>query len=264
MKSALLEDIADGDRSAALIDADKRFSTRVICREPAILSGAAWFEETFRQLGEVRIQWQKTDGERLSADKTVCTLEGNARVILSGERTALNFIQMMSAAATAAEQYVKAVRGTGARILDTRKTLPGLRHAQKYAVRCGGACNHRMGLYDAIMIKENHIAAAGTIKAAVENARTLSPGLMLEVEVETLQQLDETVACGADRVLLDNFSIEMLEQAVSRYSGKIELEASGGINLDTVRSVAETGVDFISVGEMTKHVRAVDFSMRFN
>lgn len=262
--TALAEDVGDGDRTAELITADSRLRTRVLCREPAVLCGQAWFEETFRQLDTgVRIDWKFTDGEALEPGAEVCRLDGPARALLSGERTALNFLQTLSGTATRTAGYVKAIEGTRATILDTRKTLPGLRVAQKYAVRCGGGANHRMGLFDAVLIKENHIAAAGSIAAAVNKAKELSPGLMLEVEVESLEQLEEACRAGARRALLDNFSVALLREAVAACSGRIELEASGGISLKTVREVAETGVDFISTGDLTKNLAATDFSMRY-
>jgi len=261
---ALVEDIEDGDRTASLIPADTQLKTRVICRETAVLAGRPWFDETFRQLNPaISINWQAADSDVIGPGTDVCCLHGDARSILSGERTALNFLQTLSGTASRAKQFVDAVEGTGAIILDTRKTLPGLRLAQKYAVRCGGGSNHRIGLFDAILIKENHIAAAGSIGAAVNQAGRDHPELLLEVEVENLDQLAEAVSAGAQRVLLDNFELNDLRSAVRLYKGKIQLEASGGIALDTVRSVAETGVDFISTGELTKSVRATDYSMRF-
>lgn len=262
--AALAEDLGTGDVTASLVPADQVLQTRVISREHAVLSGQAWFEETFAQIdASVHINWAVGDGDAIAPDQEVCALNGPARAILVGERTALNFLQTLSGTATRTAEFVRAVAGTAAVILDTRKTLPGLRAAQKYAVRCGGAQNHRQGLFDAILVKENHIAAAGSITAAVRRAQSQSPGLLLEVEVEDLNQLEEAQAAGAQRVLLDNFSNELLREAVSRFSGEIGLEASGGISLETVRAVAETGVDFISTGDITKHVRAVDFSMRF-
>jgi nicotinate-nucleotide pyrophosphorylase (carboxylating) len=261
---ALEEDIADGDRTASLIPVETQLETRVICRETAVLSGRPWFDETFRQLNpSTDISWQSADGDVIGAGTEVCRVRGQARSILSGERTALNFLQTLSGTASRAKQFVDAVAGTGTIILDTRKTLPGLRLAQKYAVRCGGASNHRIGLFDAILIKENHIAAAGTIHAAVNRASRDYPELLLEVEVENLDQLAEAVSAGAHRSLLDNFELDKLREAVSLYKGKIQLEASGGIDLETAREVAETGVDFISTGDITKSVRATDFSMRF-
>jgi nicotinate-nucleotide pyrophosphorylase (carboxylating) len=261
---ALAEDVGDGDRTADLIPADRHFETRVECREDAILAGRPWFDETFRQLDPaIAIRWRARDGDALCAGQEVCRLAGPAGTILTGERTALNFLQTLSATATQARAYADAVRGTGVEVLDTRKTIPGLRRAQKYAVRCGGASNHRLGLFDAMLIKENHIGAAGSITAAVHQARTAHPGLSLEVEVEDLEQLDEACRAGADRALLDNFGLDGLREAVARHGGRIVLEASGGIGLDTVRQVAETGVDCVSVGSLTKHLRAVDFSMRY-
>ncbi len=264
VRHALSEDLGTGDCTAALIPPDNILHTRVICRETAVLSGRPWFEETFRQLkAGVEISWQLGDGDGLEPEMEVCRLDGPARSILSGERTALNFLQMLSGTATQARRYTEAVEGTGVIILDTRKTVPGLRLAQKYAVLCGGAQNHRIGLFDAILIKENHISAAGSITAAVCEALRLYPGLLLEVEVENVAQLEEACHAGAQRVLLDNFGLDQLETAVSQFKGRIGLEASGGINLETVRAVAETGVDFISTGDITKSVRAIDFSMRF-
>jgi nicotinate-nucleotide pyrophosphorylase (carboxylating) len=261
---ALNEDLGSGDCTAELIPPDRSLRTGVICRETAVLAGRPWFDEVFRQLGgKVSVDWYAEDGDTLEPGSELCRLQGPARAILSGERTALNFLQTLSGTATRARAYRDAVAGTGTVILDTRKTLPGLRLAQKYAVRCGGARNHRVGLFDAILVKENHISAAGSIRAAVTTARRLHPDLLLEVEVETLEQLAEAHAAGAQRVLLDNFSRETLRRAVADYRGRIELEASGNISLETVRAVAETGVDFISTGDITKNLRAVDFSMRF-
>lgn len=261
---ALEEDIRDGDCTAELIPAENSLQTRLVSREPAVLAGQAWFEETFRQLHcDISVDWFASDGEVISIDQEICCVAGNARGVLSGERTAINFLQTLSGTATQARRYVDAVEGTGVIILDTRKTLPGLRLAQKYAVRCGGAQNHRVGLFDAILVKENHISAAGSITAAVKNALHLYPHLLLEVEVENLDQLEEAHAAGAQRALLDNFSNDRLCAAVERFKGKIGLEASGGISLDTIRETALTGVDFISVGDLTKSVKATDFSMRF-
>jgi nicotinate-nucleotide pyrophosphorylase (carboxylating) len=261
---ALEEDVGCGDCTAHLVPREQELHTRVICRESAVLAGSAWFDEAFRQLDrEVTVDWHVADGDRIEAEQLVCEVRGAARSVLTGERTALNFLQVLSGTATATRRYVDAIAGTGATVLDTRKTLPGLRLAQKYAVRCGGGSNHRIGLFDAVLVKENHIAAAGSIHAAVKKARRLYAELLLEVEVEDFDQLGQAVEAGAQRVLLDNFSLEHLREAVRRYKGRIGLEASGGIELDSIRAVAETGVDFISVGGITKHVRAVDFSMRF-
>jgi nicotinate-nucleotide pyrophosphorylase (carboxylating) len=264
VKRALEEDLGEGDCTASLVPQGNSLRTRVICRDTAVLSGQPWFDETFRQLGnQVTVNWAVNDGEDMTPGQEVCQLDGPARDILSGERTALNFLQTLSGTATSARRYTDAVAGTGVTILDTRKTIPGLRLAQKYAVQCGGASNHRIGLFDAILIKENHISAAGSISAAVEEALRLHPDLLLEVEVENLDQLEEAYSAGAQRVLLDNFSLSDLETAAERYRGKMGLEASGGINLETIRAVAETGVDFISTGDITKNVQSVDFSMRF-
>ena len=264
VRRALQEDLGAGDCTASLVPEKNRLQTRIICRDHAVLCGRPWVEQTFRQLDAgITISWQINDGDTMNPDQEICRLQGPARSILSGERTALNFLQTLSGTATCARRYTEAVAGTGAIILDTRKTVPGLRMAQKYAVRCGGASNHRVGLFDAILIKENHISAAGSITAAVKAALHLYPGLLLEVEVENLEQLEEADAAGAQRVLLDNFSIVDLKTAVSRFKDRIGLEASGGINLETIRAVADTGVDFISTGDITKSVRAVDFSMRF-
>jgi nicotinate-nucleotide pyrophosphorylase (carboxylating) len=261
---ALKEDIGGGDCTARLIRESAHLETRVISREIAVQSGRPWFDETFRQLEPgVTINWMTGDGDKIHPDQEICRLSGPARSILTGERSALNFLQLLSGTATRTHQFVEAVAGSGATILDTRKTIPGLRLAQKYAVRCGGGSNHRMGLYDAILIKENHISAAGSISAAVSEALRLFPGLMLEVEVENLEQLEEAQSAGAARALLDNFSLPDLEAAVTRCKGKIGLEASGGIDLETIRPLAATGVDYISVGDITKSVRATDFSMRF-
>jgi nicotinate-nucleotide pyrophosphorylase (carboxylating) len=262
--AALSEDIKNGDCTASLVDPSTVLQTRVICRQQAVLAGSPWFEETFRQLSErIEINWSLKDGGDLSPDALVCTLNGPAREILTGERTALNFLQTLSSSATIARQYVNAVKGTGVRILDTRKTIPGLRLAQKYAVRCGGATNHRIGLFDAILIKENHIEATGSISAAIAQARARYPNLLIQTEVENTKQLAEACAAGADRVLLDNFSIPELRSAVKQFGDKIQLEASGGVSLASVREIAETGVHFISSGELTKNVVAVDFSMRY-
>lgn len=264
---ALAEDVGSGDVTAALIAPGTRARASVICREEAVLCGREWFQRVFAELDAgIRIEWRAADGERLSADALVCTLDGPARPLLTGERTALNFLQTLSGTATAAARYVAAVAHTGCRILDTRKTLPGLRLAQKYAVRCGGAVNHRMGLYDAILIKENHIIACGGIAAAVATARDRSPGLPVEVEVENLEEVSAALSAGADRLLLDNFDLDALREAVriTRESRTgATLEASGGLQMDDLVAVAETGVDYVSAGALTKHLRAVDYSMRF-
>lgn len=261
---ALEEDVGTGDVTAALLPEAAAARARVVSREEAVLCGIAWFDEVFRQLdARVRVEWRVAEGARVRPGVVLCDLAGPARALLTGERTALNFLQTLSGTATQARRYADAVRHTGARVLDTRKTLPGLRSAQKYATRCGGCHNHRMGLYDAILIKENHILAAGSIPAAVAAARALHPGLSVEIEVETLSELEAALAARADIVLLDNFDLPGLRAAVTLSAGRARLEASGNVDLDRIAAVAETGVDYISVGAITKHVRAVDLSMRF-
>ena len=261
---ALAEDIGDGDLTAALIPAGASAKGRVITREPAVLCGTAWFDEVFRQVDDaIVIHWEVGDGEAVKKDQVLCRMEGAARGLLTAERTALNFLQTLSGTATLARRYAETVKGTRATIRDTRKTLPGLRNAQKYAVRCGGAYNLRMGLFDGILIKENHIMAAGSITAAVRAARAGGAQVPVEVEVETLEQLQEALTAGADILLLDNFDLAGMRQAVAITAGRAKLEASGGIDLEALRRVAETGVDYISVGSITKHVQAVDLSMRF-
>ncbi|MCC7488577.1 MAG: carboxylating nicotinate-nucleotide diphosphorylase [Gammaproteobacteria bacterium] len=267
VRRALAEDLGSGDLTAALVPAGQRALARITARDAAVLCGQAWVDEVFRQLDPaIRIDWLAAEGARLAAGTVVCELRGAARPLLTGERSALNFLQTLSATATAARRYADAVAGTRARILDTRKTLPGLRLAQKYAVRVGGAHNHRIGLFDAILVKENHIVAAGGIAAVVQAARRLSPGVLLEVEVETLAQAAEAFDAGADRLLLDNFPLARIAEAVhlrDARSPTTGLEASGGITLANLREVAETGVDFISIGDLTKNIQAVDLSMRF-
>jgi len=264
--TALREDVAGGDVTATLVPARQRVRGRVITREAMILCGVAWVEETFRQLDpQIRLNWQLEEGAQAQPEATLFTVEGPARPILTGERTALNFLQLLSATASEARRYADAVAGTGCTILDTRKTLPGLRTAQKYAVRCGGARNHRMGLYDMILIKENHIAAAGSLSKAIAGARRAAPRLQVETEVENLTQLEEALLARPETVMLDNFSLDDLRTAVNRNreaGSPVKLEASGGASLETVRAIAATGVDFISVGAITKHVRAIDLSMR--
>jgi len=266
--AALIEDIGDGDISAALIPADAQSSAQVISRENAVLCGTAWFNEVFRQLdAHIVIDWQVGDGDAICSNQTLCRLTGNSRSLLSGERSALNLLQTLSATATQTRKFVDAISGTGAVILDTRKTLPGLRTAQKYAVTCGGGSNHRMGLFDAFLIKENHILAAGSIAAAVSSARQQHATLKVEVEVENLDEVRQALHAGADQLLLDNMALATLREAVAlnreKNNGRAKLEASGGVNLERVRAIADTGVDFISVGSITKDVRAVDLSMRF-
>ncbi len=264
--AALAEDIGSGDLTAMLVPASARGQARVISREAAILCGTAWVDAVFAALDpEVRVVWHAHDGDAITPEQLLFEAVGPARALLTAERSALNFLQLLSGTATTAQRYVRAIEGTGCRILDTRKTLPGLRLAQKYAVRCGGATNHRLGLYDGILIKENHIAAAGSIAAAVAAARKLADHVPVEVEVETLDELEQAFAADADLALLDEFSLAQLSEAVGRNRRRarpLGLEASGGINLATIRSIAATGVDFISVGAITKHVQAVDLSMR--
>ena len=261
---ALAEDVGAGDVSAMLIDTNTQAHAQVITRENMTLAGQAWFNEVFTQLDpQIQIEWTANDGDHLSAGALLCTLQGSARSILTGERSALNFVQTLSATATKTNHFVRLISGTKARILDTRKTLPGLRLAQKYAVTCGGGWNHRLGLFDAILIKENHIAAKGGITAAIVHARHLYPDLPLEVEVENLAQLEEALMAGAPRILLDNFDLEHLRHAVHLTRGQAQLEASGGVNEHTVRAIAETGIDFISIGTLTKDIQAIDLSMRF-
>lgn len=268
VSSALREDVGDGDLTASLVDVDAVVGATIIARESLVLAGQPWVDEVFSQLDEqVIIDWYIGDGQSAEADDVICKLVGPARALLTGERAALNFLQTLSSAASITARYVKAIEGTGAQILDTRKTVPGLRLAQKYAVTCGGGKNHRTGLFDAILIKENHIKSAGSITAALQRARDLQSEVMIEVEVESHEELLEALTAGATRILLDNFTLDELKRAVetNREYGYVaaELEASGNITFDTIRDVAETGVDYISVGALTKDVDAVDFSMLF-
>jgi nicotinate-nucleotide pyrophosphorylase (carboxylating) len=263
VRRALAEDIGTGDLTAQLVP-DAQAHAELVTREDAVLCGTAWFDEVFRQLdARVRSTWLKHDGERVMANSLLCRLDGPARALLSGERSALNFLQTLSGTATLAARYADAVHGTRAKVLDTRKTLPGLRRAQKYAVTCGGGHNHRLGLYDAVLIKENHVAAAGSIAAALQQARSaLAMTVPVEIEVENLGQLREALSAGATHVLLDNFDLAGLTAAVRETAGRATLEASGGITLDNIHAVANTGVDYISVGGLTKHLRAIDLSFR--
>ena len=263
--AALAEDVGSGDATALLTPADKQSRASVICRGAATLAGRPWFDTVFRKLdADVRVEWLVAEGSRIEPGTRLCNLSGRARSLLTGERCALNFLQTLSAVATVTRTYVDAVAGTRAAILDTRKTLPGLRMAEKYAVQTGGGMNHRMGLYDAILIKENHIAAAGGITAALTAARKLAATVTwIQIEVETLDQLREALAAGATMVLLDNMSVAQMREAVAIAAGRAKLEASGGITLDTVRAIAETGVDRISIGALTKDIKAADLSMRF-
>jgi len=265
VKLALKEDIGTGDVTADLIPRQNTSTAKVVCRDDAILVGVAWFNEVFHQIDEsVEIKWNFKDGDRVSADETICTLSGNSRSILSGERAALNFTQTLSATATQTNHYVQLIEDTKTQVLDTRKTIPNMRDAQKYAVLCGGGKNHRIGLYDMILIKENHIMAAGSITAAITQAKKLHPTIRVEVETENLEEFREASKAGADVIMLDDFDLKTMRTAVVENNGKIDLEASGGINLDTILPIAETGVDFISVGQITKDVYAVDLSMRFD
>lgn len=259
----LAEDLGPGDLTAAIVPAAAVASATVLTREPMVLCGREWFAAVFERLdGSVAIDWRVPEGAWLQPGTELCSLRGPARALLTGERTALNLLQTLSGTATTSRAYAEAVAGTSVRVLDTRKTLPGLRKAQKYAVRCGGCHNHRMGLYDGILIKENHILAAGSITRAVAAAKALDAGVTIEVEVETLGELREALAAGAERILLDNFSLAMMREAVSLSRGHAELEVSGNVTLDHLRDIAETGVDYISVGALTKNIRAIDLSMR--
>ena len=263
VRLALAEDIGSGDVTADLLPASEWARARVITRETAVLCGQDWFTASFAELdAAVEVEWMAEEGGRVAPGQVLCNVQGPVRALVSAERCALNFLQTLSATATATAIHVEAIRGTRTTILDTRKTLPGLRHAQKYAVRTGGGMNHRMGLFDAILIKENHIAAAGSLTAAVSRARNLHPSIMVEVEVENFTELREALAAGAGRIMLDEFELDELVQAVVEVDGRVPLEVSGGVGIDRVRAIAETGVDYISIGALTKHVRAIDLSMR--
>jgi nicotinate-nucleotide pyrophosphorylase (carboxylating) len=263
VERAFAEDLGAGDATADLLPADAHAHAVLTCRDAAVIAGTPWFDACFRRLdASVQIDWQASDGQAVEAGAVICRLSGHARSLVTAERSALNFLQLLSATATVTAAYVAAVAGTGVRILDTRKTIPGLRIAQKYAVRCGGGHNHRIGLYDAILIKENHIIAAGSIAAAVRAARQLHPDLLLEIEVENLDELALAIDAGVDRIMLDNFDLAQMAEAVRRTAGRTPLEVSGNVDLQTIGEFARTGVDFISVGALTKHVRAVDLSLR--
>ena len=263
VSAALTEDVGDGDITAALIAADSQASARIITREDGVLCGQAWVDEVFAQLdAAVKINWQARDGQDIAAGDSLFTLQGPARSLLTGERSALNFLQLLSGVATTCRRYAQLVEGTGVKLLDTRKTLPGLRMAQKYAVTCGGCYNHRIGLFDAFLIKENHIQACGGIAAAVNTARAQAPGKPVEVEVETMDELRQALDAACDRVMLDNFSLQQMREAVALTAGRLELEASGNVNESTLRPIADTGVDFISIGALTKDCKALDLSMR--
>ncbi|MEI6001313.1 carboxylating nicotinate-nucleotide diphosphorylase [Paraburkholderia bengalensis] len=260
---ALAEDVGSGDLTGLLVPADEIRDARIIVREEAVLCGVPWFSEVMRRVDpRIEVCWRYREGDRMSADSVVCTLRGPARSLLTAERNGLNFLQMLSGVASATRKFADATAHTRARVLDTRKTLPGLRLAQKYAVRVGGGANQRLALYDGILIKENHIAAAGGVGAAMQAALALNAGVSIQIEVETLEQLESALAHGARSVLLDNFSFDMMRDAVRITAGRAVLEVSGGVNFDTIRRIAETGVDRISVGSLTKDVRATDFSMR--
>ncbi|MGR8930481.1 MAG: carboxylating nicotinate-nucleotide diphosphorylase [Gammaproteobacteria bacterium] len=262
--SYLAEDIGKGDLTAAIIPETMRASALVTTREPMVLCGQAWFDAIFWHLSEeVGVEWFCSEGNYITSNTTLCRVNGPARALLTGERTALNLLQTLSATATVSRRYAEAVNGTNCKVLDTRKTLPGLRRAQKYAVKCGGCFNHRMGLYDAILIKENHIIAAGSIAAAVNKAREITDK-PVEIEVESLTELKDALAAKPDRIMLDNFSLSDLKNAVDLSKGAVELEASGNIDLKNIRSVAETGVDYISIGSLTKNITAIDLSMRID
>ncbi len=262
--AALAEDVGSGDITAALVPTDQTAEARVLCREHAVICGKAWVNEVFRQLDAgIHVQWLRGDGDRVRPEDTVFIATGPARALLTAERTALNFLQTLSGVATAAREYADLVQHTQVKILDTRKTIPGLRLAEKYAVRTGGCHNHRLGLYDAFLIKENHISACGGISQAIATARGLYPQRTVEVEVESIPQLEEALAAGADIVMLDNFSLEFTRAAVALNKGRAKLEASGGYNTESLVAVAGTGVDYVSVGSLTKHLRATDFTMRF-
>jgi nicotinate-nucleotide pyrophosphorylase (carboxylating) len=260
---ALTEDIGSGDITAALIPADKSSHARVITREPGVFCGQLWVDEIFRQLDKnVKLNWKVKDGDLLQANQCLLELSGNARSILTGERTALNFIQTLSGTATQARRFADAIKGQNVKILDTRKTLPGMRLAQKYAVLCGGCHNHRIGLYDAFLIKENHIAACGSIEAAITQARFIAPGKPIEVEVENFEELNQAIQCQADVIMLDNFTLDEMQKAVKIADNRVPLEASGNMSLETLLDVAKTGINFISIGALTKHCQALDLSLR--
>jgi nicotinate-nucleotide pyrophosphorylase (carboxylating) len=266
VRAALAEDIGSGDVTAALVPAAQQVRGRVITREAAVVCGVAWVTETFRQLDPaVRLSWRVADGESVAAEQVLFAIEGPARAVLTGERTCLNFLQLLSGVATVARTFADAVAGTHCQVLDTRKTIPGLRTAQKYAVLCGGASNHRMGLFDRVLIKENHITAAGSITGAISAARSLNPGITVEVEVESLQELAAALTAAPDIVMLDEFTHADMRTGVAMRNERargVKLEASGSVSLELVRGVAATGVDYISVGALTKHLHAVDLSMR--
>lgn len=258
-------DVKSGDITANLIPPENQVTAKVITREDCVIAGKAWVDETFKQVDpNLQLQWQVEDGDRAKANQTLFTLSGSARSVLTGERTALNFLQSLSATATVTAYYVNKLKGSGIKLLDTRKTIPGLRYAQKYAVTCGGGVNHRIGLFDAFLIKENHILACGSIAKAVKHARQMAPGKLVEVEVESLQELEQALEAGADIVMLDNFSIDDLHKAVKINAGRSKLEVSGNITDENLSQLRDTGIDFISSGALTKNVHAIDLSMRIS
>ncbi len=266
VKLALDEDVGSGDLTAGLVPAEEQTVAKVISREQAVIAGCAWFDEVFHQIdANISVKWSVSDGDAVTDNQFLCTVSGNAASVLTGERTALNFLQTLSAVATRTRRYVDAVSPLNVNILDTRKTIPGLRLAQKYAVVCGGGVNHRIGLYDAVLIKENHILAAGSIGRALQRAQLQTPAnTEIEIEVESIDEMKQALEAGATRLLLDNFSLEQLREAVALNQGRARLEASGNVNLQTVRSIAETGINDISIGELTKNIEALDLSMRFS
>ncbi|MEK7991996.1 MAG: carboxylating nicotinate-nucleotide diphosphorylase [Thiotrichaceae bacterium] len=264
VRYALEEDIGIGDITAQLVPKHQQATAQVITREDMIICGIAWFDEAFKQLDEtIKIKWFVEDGDEVIVNQTLCELEGNARSLLTGERTALNFLQLLSATATQTQRYVQQIKHTETFVLDTRKTIPHLRTAQKYAVTCGGGSNHRIGLFDAFLIKENHIMAAGSIQKAVTKARQVA-NLPVQIEVENIDEVQQALDASAERLLLDNFDLDMLREAVQLVDGRAKLEASGGINLNTIQAIAETGVDFVSIGAITKDIKAIDLSMRIS
>ncbi len=261
---ALHEDLGDGDLTANLLSEDAQIKARLTTREDAVLCGTCWFNSIFKKLDEnIDIQWRVKDGDNIVIDQELCILKGSARAVLTGERTAMNFIQILSGTATATREYAKILEGTTTKLLDTRKTIPGLREAQKYAVRRGGGYNHRLGLFDGILLKENHVSAFGSIANAVSTAREHYPETPVEIEVETQDELQQAIDARADIIMLDNFSLQDIREAVIFTDGRARLEASGGFDMKTLRETAETGVDYISIGALTKHIRALDISMRF-
>jgi nicotinate-nucleotide pyrophosphorylase (carboxylating) len=263
VERAFAEDLGKGDATASLLPAEAQATAQLTCREDAVIAGIPWFDACVHKLDpKAQIDWHVSDGDRVTPGSVICEMRGNARALVSAERSALNFLQLLSGTATHTAAYVAAVAGTKVRVLDTRKTVPGLRLAQKYAVRCGGGHNHRIGLYDAILVKENHIIAAGSIAAAVLAARRLHPTLLLEVEVENLDELQQALDAGVDRIMLDNFTLPLMREAVAHTAGRVPLEISGNVDLTTIGDYASTGVDYISVGALTKHVRAIDLSLR--